>query len=119
INGVKFISTNARVVITAWKKDKSHYVKLSALRSTNQITLKQKNGRKSRTLSFVPSTPLATNTVYDLILVFDGTKFQLFLNGTSAGTLTALTTPSGNTSVAVTSSNTSRAQASFDSFFVY
>ena len=103
----------AKVVVHAWKQNRSNRVELSIREDTDKWKLKQLvNGRvvASKSKTFVVNP----DTIYRIKLRYDGSKFQLWVDDTLLMSLESPLAPAGTAGFEV--KNTS---ASFDYILIY
>src|SRR5205823_8889757 len=77
-----------KVSLFGWYQDKSNYVEVLMKQEHNQWLIRQKIGGKwlVKTKGAATITP---NVSYDVKVIFDGTNFQLFVDGTLLVTMKA------------------------------
>jgi len=114
VNNATIKTAGGRITLTVYQKDKTHYVKLTMGQDNQKLVLKQKSGRKSRSLSI--ATPVVTNTPYDLKVDFDGTNFHVFKDGVLVGTMVKKAVPSGIGGVSISSTTSAVVTATIEDF---
>lgn len=117
LDGVKINTTNARVAVNVYRKDRRHYVKMTFDQKAQAISLKQKNGRKSRSLKIL--VPIVVGTGYDIKIVYTGTGFQIFIDNVLKGTMPQAGVPAGAANSWSVLFSAANAQAQLDSWMIY
>lgn len=88
-------TANARASILGWFVDKRNLVEIRLMDDKDKVLLKHKVGGVTVAKgSSAQNISPATN--YNLSISFNGTQFEVFLNGTSIFTVPSSITPSGN-----------------------
>lgn len=101
---VKLETSGARISMFGWYADKSHSVELRLMPDKGKILLKQTAGVLRAKGKFL--TALNTGQAYNLKILFDGTRIQVFLDGGSSPviTMTTVAPPAGNAAFLLKSS---------------
>lgn len=114
------INTPGKISLLGWFRSKSEFVEVRLIEDTNRLVLLQRSGgtvSAKRKVNFV----VDPGVNYHAKIVFDGTQFQLFMNGdtTPLITLPANGTPSGGVGFRIRAKGGATVTASFDQISVY
>jgi hypothetical protein len=106
-------TTGGRITLQGWFKNGSNRVDLIMNEAKDVWMLRQRSGGGLVTKAKASAT-IDPNVNYHLLLSFDGTNFQLIVDGVVLFTVPAGATPSGNSGIKV-----KNATGTFRSFMIY
>lgn len=110
-------TANARASILGWFIDKRNLVEVRLMDDKDKVLLKQKVGGIT-VAKGSSSQNISPGTNYNLSISFNGTQFEVFLNGSSILTTTTSTPPSGNVGFRVKSISGSNVTATLSDITV-
>jgi hypothetical protein len=89
--------TKRKLMITAWSKDKHNKVDVIFKIDSGggKLVLKQKENNVV-VAKGKADVPVSNDTPFDFAVSYDGTKFDVMINGSSVLTVNSSTAPSGN-----------------------
>lgn len=110
-------TANARASILGWFVDKRNLVEVRLMDDKDKVLLKQKVGGIT-VAKGSSSQNISPGTNYNLSISFNGTQFEVFLNGSSILTTATSTPPSGNVGFRVKSISGSNVTATLSDITV-
>lgn len=113
------VQSTGRISLFAWLGDKSHFVELRLYQDKQKVMLKQKSGTLGKKASV--SFTLAGNQTYDVAVTFNGTNFQVSIDGVPIPglTITKIATPTGNAKFRVKSTTKTTITGTIESISVF
>jgi hypothetical protein len=91
-----------RISLLAWFEDKKTFVEVRLMEDRDKVLLLQKSNGAKVAKASAPFT-IDPGVTYNLQITYDGTNFQVFLNGSLILTQAAAAVPSGNAGIRVKS----------------
>jgi hypothetical protein len=115
---LRIVTTNGRASVIAWWTNSNTYVELKLQDDKNNAVLTQFSGGV-QVASKTFATSISAGTTYHILLKFDGTNFQAYLNGSLIITMAPGVTPSGKAGFAVSTAKNKAITAKFPQIVVY
>ena len=115
---LRIVTTNGRASLFGWWLNSNTYVEMKLLDDKNTVQLTQLSaGTQVATKS--AATSISSGTTYHLMLKFDGTSFQAYINGTLIITMAPGVTPSGKVGFGVSTAKNKAVTGKFPQIVVY
>jgi parallel beta-helix repeat protein len=115
---LKIQTSRGRVSVLGWYQNSTTYVELQVYDDKNKLILKQFSAGSTVATGSVGKS-ISPNTYYHIKLVYNGSRFEVFVDGTLILTLASGSTPFGTAGFRVWSPNKSAVTGSFRGVVVY
>ncbi len=115
---VRIQTASGRASVFGWYQNSTNYVELQVWDDKNKFVLKQYVSGVTQAQKTLART-VTTNAYYHIKLLFDGSNFKVYVDGTLIITLAPAVTPSGKVAFRSWSNNSQIKTSSFKGIVVY